>query len=125
VTEIAGSRVLIVEDEPLIAMALEDVLLDMGCMVIGRVAGIADALARIGDQPIDVAILDVNVEGGQSYEVADALLGRGVPVVFTTGAGEEGVDRRYAGNVVLGKPFVPMGVLAALRQTLASSRQAG
>lgn len=125
VTELAGRRILIVEDETLIAMALEDVLLDMGCTIVGRAVGVDDALASIGQQPIDLAILDVNIEGGQSYAVADALRGRGVPFVFTTGGAEDSVDGRYAGNVILRKPFVPMGVLAALRQTLDSARQAG
>jgi len=125
VIELAGRRVLIVEDEPLIAMALEDVLLDLGCTIVGRAAGVDDALASIAQHAIDLAILDVNIEGGQSYAVADALRDRGVPFVFTTGAAEDSVDCRYADNVILRKPFMPMGVVLALRKALDSARQAG
>lgn len=108
---IADRRILIVEDEILIAMMLEDMLDELGCRVVATVANAADAVAAIEAHPIDAAILDVNLEGGRSFAVADALAGHGIPFLFSTGYGEHTVEAQYPNRPILKKPF-SMGDLA-------------
>jgi CheY-like chemotaxis protein len=121
--DLIGRRVLIVEDEAIIAMTLEDVLQELGCFVVGPAAGIADALASIRTEAIDAAFLDLNIDGRESYLVADALRARDVPFLFCTGYGADGVDPRYAGSAVLQKPFMPSEVEIGLRRILACSAE--
>ncbi len=108
-------QILIVEDEPLIAMMLEDFLelLDKG--VAGSVDTVADALTRIEQGGVDGAILDVNLRGGEkSTPIAEALAEKGVPFVFATGGGDDGVDPRFRDRPRLHKPFTMDGVAQAL-----------
>jgi CheY-like chemotaxis protein len=87
-------------------MLLEDMLDDLGCCVAGMAARPAQALAAIdAAQPIDAAILDLNLDGQRSYDVADALAARGVPFVFATGYGPAGLIEAYRDRPVLRKPF--------------------
>ena len=84
-------QILIVEDEPLIAMMLEDFLEVLDKAVAGSVDTVADALSRIAQGGVDGAILDVNLRGGEkSTAVAEALAAQGVPFVFATGGGDDG-----------------------------------
>lgn len=83
-----GKRILVVEDEALIAVMVEDMLTDMGSVVVGPAASIQDALALVHTEAIDAAILDVNVRGERIDPVAEALFARGIPVLFATGYGE-------------------------------------
>jgi DNA-binding response OmpR family regulator len=110
-----SGNILIVEDEPLIAMMLEDFLeiLERG------VAGVADsceaALRLIAGDGVDAAILDVNLRGGEkSTPVAEALAQRGLPFIFATGGGDDGVDERFRDRPRLQKPFTMDGVAKAL-----------
>lgn len=101
-----GRRVLVVEDEIFVAMMLEGMLDELGCEVVGPVAGVAQALAIIhAAGPIDAAVLDVNLNGQKSYPVADALAARGVPFVFSTGYRKEALSNGHGGVPVLQKPF--------------------
>lgn len=83
-----GKRILVVEDEALIAVMVEDMLRDLGSDVVGPAATIEAALALVGTEVIDAAILDVNVRGERIDPVAEALFARGIPVLFATGYGE-------------------------------------
>src|SRR5919106_3323736 len=84
-TELAGLRILIVEDEFLLAMELETLLQQRGCMVLGPVASVGQALTMLdGEQP-DIALLDVNLKGERATPVAAALHARGVPFILITG----------------------------------------
>lgn len=84
-SDLAGHRILIVEDEFLLAMELESLLARRGCMVLGPASSVRQALAVIdGEQP-DVALLDVNLRGERATPVAAALQARGVPFVLITG----------------------------------------
>jgi CheY-like chemotaxis protein len=118
-TEFAGRRVLLVEDEAMIAMLLEDMLSDLGCQVIGPAYAIEAALelAREHDR-IDAAILDVNLAGQPVYDVADALRARNVPVVYSTGYGAGGIRASDHDAPVLGKPFRVEDLATVLRQVL-------
>lgn len=101
----AGRRVLVVEDEMLVAWPLEDILVELGCMVIGPAASVNQALAMIEANAIDVAVLDVNLNGEMSYPIADALAARGVPFVFVTGYDKDRMLEGYRNCPVLQKPF--------------------
>jgi DNA-binding response OmpR family regulator len=113
----APQRVLIVEDEPLIAMMLEDFLDILGKTVAGSADCVADALARIQDGGIDAAILDVNLRGGEkSWPIADALAAADVPFVLATGGSGDAVEPRHRSRPVLPKPFTMDGVEKALAE---------
>jgi PAS domain S-box-containing protein len=101
---IAGQRILIVEDEALVAMVLEDQLEDLGLSIAATCANVADAMKAIDAEVPDAAILDVNLGGQLVYPVADRLMACGIPFVFVTGYGRESIDRRYSAIQVLEKP---------------------
>jgi CheY-like chemotaxis protein len=98
-------RVLVVEDEMLVAMNIEDMLLDLGHEVAGLASRLAPGLALAADAEIDAAVLDVNLAGERSFAIADLLAGRGIPFLFATGYGLGGIEERYRSRVVLQKPF--------------------
>ena len=109
----AGRRVLIVEDESLVAMLLETILEDMGCVPVGPAATVDEGL-RMASEPVDAALLDVNVAGKQVFPIAEALKTRGVPFVFSTGYGESGLPDDWRGHSTLQKPFTEAAVRDAL-----------
>jgi CheY-like chemotaxis protein len=100
-----GKRLLLVEDEALTAMMMSDMLTELGFDVIGPFGRVADAMAAVGREDFQAAVLDVNLDGEMVYPVADAVMARGVPLVFVTGYGAEGIDRRFAQVPVLQKPI--------------------
>jgi CheY-like chemotaxis protein len=101
------TRVLIVEDEMIVAMFLEDVLAELGYEVAGVITRIDDALARAETGDFDCAILDVHVKGRDVFPFADRLLEKRIPFAFATGYGERGIPENYRGRPVLQKPFSP------------------
>jgi CheY-like chemotaxis protein len=102
---LTGKRILVVEDEMLVAMAIEDMLGDLGCDSITVAGNIHAALETIKADWFDLATLDVNLGGIRSDEIADALRKRGIPFLFSTGYGDHGVDEGYEDSVVLKKPY--------------------
>ncbi|MCW3849098.1 response regulator [Sphingomonas sp. LB-2] len=111
----AAQRILIVEDEPLIAMMLEDFLEALGRELVGVADSVADAIAAVEIGGIDAAILDVNLRGGeQSWAVADALAKAGIPFLLSTGAGGDSIAEAYRGRPTLSKPFTMDAVERAL-----------
>ena len=113
-------RILIVEDEPFIALALEAMLLELGFDVAGSAAQVSAALELIGREQIDGAILDVNLGSQRIDPVADILAARACPFFFTTGYGISGLPARHAGRVVLQKPFGLEQLFAVLRAEFGS-----
>ena len=116
---LAGFRMLVVEDEALVAMLIEDYLTELGLAVV-EVAGTLDrglALATDAGRVIDGAILDINLGTEKVFPVAAALADRGIPFVFATGYGIDGLGTDYAGYPVIAKPFR----LEQLRQFLLSA----
>ncbi|HEX8365769.1 response regulator [Allosphingosinicella sp.] len=111
-------RILIVEDEPIVAIALQDMLEDLGYEVAGPAFRVAAALALAGEGGFDAAILDVNMGDGESYCVADRLKAAGIPYLFATGYGREGLAAGHADAVVLRKPYRETDVAAALQALL-------
>ena len=102
-----AKRVMIVEDEALIGMMMKDALTDLGLAVIGPFVTVGDAMRGLEDAAVDFAILDVNLGGEWVYPVADRLVTRGIPFVFVTGYGVDGLDGRFAQTPVFEKPIEP------------------
>jgi CheY-like chemotaxis protein len=101
-----GRRILVVEDEMMIAMLIEDMLSDFGCDVVGPAHDIDAALVLATQQSaLDAAILDVNLAGKPVFAVADALRDIRVPMIFSTGYGEAGLRDADHGAPILQKPF--------------------
>ncbi len=103
--ETSRPRILIVEDEPFIALSLADTLFDLGFNIAGCFSDVASALEFIGREQIDGALLDVNLGSQKIDPVADLLAKRACPFIFTTGYGRSGVPAAYADRAVLQKPF--------------------
>jgi PAS domain S-box-containing protein len=99
-----AKRILLVEDEAIVAMMMADMLGDLRFAVLGPINRLAPATAAARDDDIDAAILDVNLAGENVYPVAEILESRGVPFVFVTGYGIESIDRRFAHVPVIQKP---------------------
>lgn len=111
-------RALVVEDEALVAMLIEDVLLDLDWDVVAIAAQLEHAMDAATHEAFDVAILDVNLAGTMTYPVAGVLRDRGTPFIFVTGYGRDGIDPDYAGHPVLQKPFRREDLAAALSLAL-------
>lgn len=111
---LSGRRILVVEDESLVAMLLETILEDMGCTPVGPASNVDEGLVMATDEALDAALLDVNVAGRQVFPIATALKARGVPFVFSTGYGEGGLPDEWRGHATVQKPFTE----AAIRQAL-------
>lgn len=105
--ELAGKHVLVVEDEILVAMMIEDVLEDAACIVVGPFARVQDALAAAKAEEVDLALLDVNVAGEKVFAVALALEERGIPFLFLTGYGQDGLPHDRPDWEAFAKPFLP------------------
>jgi len=117
-----GRRVLIVEDESLVAMLLETILEDMGCLPVGPASTVEEGLAMAeGESTLDAALLDVNVAGQQIFPVAEALRARGVPFVFSTGYGEGGLPDAWRGQPTIQKPFTEAAIRDALMAAMGVS----
>ena len=116
---LAGRRILVVEDESLVAMLLETILEDMGCTPVGPAATVDDGLALATDgERLDAALLDVNVAGRQVFPVAEILQRNGVPFVFSTGYGEGGLPDQWRGRPTIQKPFCEAAVRDALMKAM-------
>lgn len=105
------SRILIVEDEPLIAMMLEDFLDALDRQVAGTADNVATALERIEEGGVDAAILDVNLRAGeQSWPIAQRLADQGIPFVLATGGAGDMIAEAFRDRPILSKPFTMDGV---------------
>jgi CheY-like chemotaxis protein len=118
---LSNRRILIVEDESLVAMLLETILEDMGCGTVGPISNVDDALALLDTdeaQSLDGALLDVNVAGQEVFPVAEVLKAKGVPFVFSTGYGQGGLPDRWRDHPTIQKPFTESSVQFALMNAL-------
>jgi len=114
-SDLVGKRILIVEDEPLVAMDLEALLAGAGCTVVGIVASVAAAEEAAASLRFDVALLDANLGGEPVDEVAAALTRAGIPFAFATGHGSDALPAAFREAPVLVKPFDPEQALAVVR----------
>ena len=121
-SDLNGLKVLVVEDEVLIAAEMEAMLEDLGCRVVGPFGRIAQALDALAEAEVDFAVLDVNVRGEMIYPLAETLQARGVPMVFCTGYADLAViPEPLRDRVQLSKPCTAASVEAALRAEVAKA----
>ena len=104
-TDLAGTRVLLVEDETLIALLLEDALAELGCEVVGPVAQVDAARRAIESERFDCALVDIDLRGRPAYALAELLEARGIPFGFVTGYEASHIDPQFGQRPVLTKPF--------------------
>jgi CheY-like chemotaxis protein len=118
-TRLSGRRILIVEDEALVAMLVEDALLDVGATVIGPAATVAEAMQLLESEMPHAAVLDINLSGESSSPVADLLAARGIPFLVASGYGSDGVPPGHEDAPVLAKPYDPDDLTRALARLCA------
>jgi CheY-like chemotaxis protein len=118
---LAGRRILIVEDEAMIALLIEDVLTDLGATVVGPAARLDEALPLARSAEVDLAALDLNLAGDPVYPVAEVLAARGIPFVFMTGYGQFGIAEPWRGRPSIAKPFRPSQLASFLREALVTA----
>ena len=119
---LVGRRILVVEDEMMIAMLVEDMLSELGCSVVGPAHALDTALNLAqNEEGLDAALLDVNLGGQPVFAVADALREKGVPAIFSTGYGDAGLRDIDRGSPVLQKPFRAGDLARALTVALGTS----
>jgi two-component sensor histidine kinase len=116
--EAARGRVLLVEDEALVGLMMAELVSDMGFDVVGPYGRVAEAAEAIVGQPISAAILDINLGGELVYDLAEDLVGRGLPIVFVTGYGADMLDRRFSNIPVLQKPVDVAALKRVLEQAI-------
>jgi DNA-binding LytR/AlgR family response regulator len=122
-TSFSGLRILVVEDELLIALALEDILLSLDCEVVGPVGNVAEALDFVLTEPFDGALLDVNVRGELVYPVAEALMERKVPVIFCSGYSDTAImPARFRSLPQVPKPYDDRVLVSAMEKVFHGTR---
>jgi DNA-binding response OmpR family regulator len=107
-------RIMVVEDEALVAMLVEDALIDAGFGVMGPAATVEEAMALLDHERPDAVVLDLNLAGETSTPVADALAARGIPFVIATGYGASGLPDGHQHATVLAKPYDPAELTSVL-----------
>jgi DNA-binding response OmpR family regulator len=119
-TSLQGKRVMIVEDELLVAMMIEDILLEQDCDVLGPYTNLADALQAAEAEMMDLAVLDVNLRGEKIYPVARMLSDRGVPFLLLSGYGADAIPADQPNWRACAKPFTPDDLTRLLAEQLES-----
>jgi CheY-like chemotaxis protein len=114
-----GLRVAVVEDETLVAILLEDMLMELGCQVLWTAHRVGKALDLVERSTPDAGVLDVNIAGDEVYPVAQALAERNIPFVFTTGYGTRGLTGAWRDRPIVQKPFQVAHLSQGLRAALA------
>jgi CheY-like chemotaxis protein len=114
--DLAGRRILVVEDEPLLALDVASSLAAAGIAVVGPAATVEEALRQAEGAALDGALLDANLDGHPVDGIAAALTRRNVPFAFVTGYGRESLPRAFAGALVVTKPFGARELLEAVRR---------
>ena len=109
-----GLRVLVVEDDMLIAACIEEALHGVGCVVVGPVSKLEAALELANEETLDAAILDINIRGGHVYPVAERLRARGIPFALASGYGDWALPEAFRNQPRLTKPFTEQELLAQM-----------
>jgi CheY-like chemotaxis protein len=119
-TLLKGRRILVVEDQSLIAMEMQDCLENAGAVVVGPVGRIQQGLSSVEKEPLDAALLDIDLNGERCWPIADALVSRSIPFAFTTGFATNIVmPDRFVKHPVITKPCSERDILATLEELLA------
>jgi CheY-like chemotaxis protein len=122
-SDLAGARVLVVEDEMLVSLLIEDILTDSKCIIVGPYDRVPAALEAARTLALDAAILDVNLAGTKVYPVAEMLSARGIPFVLLSGYGAGAAPAEHASWQVCSKPFKFEQLIAMLVEQIASRHQ--
>lgn len=114
----SGIRVLIVEDEGVVAFMIEEALEELGCKIVAWAGKISQAEKAISTTEFDLALLDINLAGETTFDIARNLASRGIPFIFSTGYGIGGVPSDLQDRPVLTKPFSSKDLQNAVKSTL-------
>ena len=112
---LASRRILVVEDDMMIAVLIEEVLQELGCVVVGPVGKLDAALHLAGSETLDAAVLDVNIRGSEVFPVAERLRIRGIPFVLASGYGDWALPDAFRRQPRLTKPFTYEELEAQMR----------
>lgn len=107
-------RILLVEDEAILALMLEQDVVEAGYVAVGPFRDLETAFRAAIDEPCDAAILDINLDGERSYPVAEELAKRGIPFLFLSGYGAESMPEKFRGCLRLAKPYDPVDIVRML-----------
>jgi CheY-like chemotaxis protein len=111
-------QVLVVEDESMVAMMIEDMLTDLGHQVVATSGNLSNASKLVLNANADLAILDVNLNGEETYPIAASLASRKIPFIFATGYGSSGIKSEWSGVPVLQKPFQARELAEAITRAM-------
>lgn len=114
IADLSGRRILVVEDEYMIAADLKRALSEAQATVVGPVSDATSALRLMAEEAVDAAVLDVNLSGTSSFSVADALMQMDVPHMFLTGYDGWSIPERYRETPRMAKPFAMAAVVAMI-----------
>jgi CheY-like chemotaxis protein len=115
-------RVVLVEDEFLVAMMLEDMLGDLGHQVVARAASLSEAKKVASEETFDLAILDLHLAGEQVYPAADIIRARNLPIIFSSGYGTGDLAAGYRNTPALAKPFTRAELASLLGKVFATAK---
>jgi CheY-like chemotaxis protein len=121
-SDLKGLSILVVEDEPAIAIDTACTIVRAGGTVVGPAYSLGQAFEEIANSQVDGALLDINLRNEKVFSLADALADRGVPIVFLTGEIWPVIPERHAGCRIVGKPISQSKVAAALCSAIAGNR---
>lgn len=122
-TPTLSPRILLIEDEMLVGGMLQGMLSSLGYAVAGTTADVGEAIAMLDRETIDAVVLDINLNGRMSYPLADELVARGIPFIFSTGYEQRGLPAPYESYPLLKKPFRRSALGAALADLLRQDRE--
>ncbi len=114
-----GLNVMVVEDEAIVSFMIEDMLLDRGCTAVWHASNVDEALKLLAARQPDLAVLDVNLGGELVFPVARKLEAAGIPFVFATGYGRNGILKDWSHHVIVHKPYDGNTLAEALQALLA------
>ena len=122
-TALAGKRILIVEDSPVVAPFTAELLGELGCKVVGPAPNMASARELIENETFDAALMDVHIRGERVFSLCDLLAERSVPFVFTSGYADWEMPDDWTSRPRLQKPYTMSQVCEALEALLVSERR--
>lgn len=113
-------RVFVVDDEPILLMAVEDILQDLGCKIVATAGSVEAALDAVSALDFQLAILDVTLGRDQIDPVAQAIAGKNIPIIFATGLQSQEIAKRFGdATIVVEKPYAAAAIEAAVLRVLA------
>ena len=122
---LAGRRILVVEDETMLALVIEDTIGALGCEIVGPIYRLDTALRLAKEEDLDAAILDVSIRDQKIYPVAEQLLARGIPFVLASGYGDWALPENLRSHPRLTKPFTVEALKSQVRSLCGQSRGVG